>query len=375
MMHSAETLREIRLLVSATAVPMLVVDYTPIIERYRHCSAERVAQLLQDDEEFLECVVLPRNLGASREWSRLFGVSDTSQSPDLAARDFSIAEYPELRRALVTQFVAPFTGETSITSEHLAPTVDGHVVVRSHWKASMNEGKPDYSRIVIVDVDVTDLRETERSLEATLSSKERLVASISHELRNPIAAGLGFSSILASDWDSLDEGARRDMAVDIHEQMGDVSAIVEDLLALYGGAERGIADEVVSICDVLDGVDCGSLECELEAGAAVRGDRLRIRQIVRNLVRNCLRHGGQERRLVAASGAGKVVISVADSGPGVPNAIRERMFEPFAHGGASGSLGLGLAVARDLARAMGGDLRYSRSDGWTRFDLVLRQAG
>lgn len=78
---------------------------------------------------------------------------------------------------------------------------------------------------------------------------------------------------------------------------------------------------------------------------------------------------------MAASGVGKVVISVADSGPGVPNAIRERMFEPFAHGGASGSLGLGLAVARDLARAMGGDLRYSRSDGWTRFDLVLRQAG
>jgi signal transduction histidine kinase len=70
--------------------------------------------------------------------------------------------------------------------------------------------------------------------------------------------------------------------------------------------------------------------------------------------------------------AGTVAIQVIDNGPGVPPDILERLFQPFSHGSKSGSLGLGLAVSRKLARAMGGDLNYQSDADRTMFELELR---
>jgi C4-dicarboxylate-specific signal transduction histidine kinase len=82
--------------------------------------------------------------------------------------------------------------------------------------------------------------------------------------------------------------------------------------------------------------------------------------------------GGRWLKLKSETLEGTVVIQVIDSGPGVPPAILESLFQPFAHGSRVGSLGLGLAVSRKLANAMGGDLRYKREAGLTIFELELR---
>jgi C4-dicarboxylate-specific signal transduction histidine kinase len=67
-----------------------------------------------------------------------------------------------------------------------------------------------------------------------------------------------------------------------------------------------------------------------------------------------------------------VAIQMRDDGAGVSSEVLERLFEPFSHGSKSGSLGLGLAVSRRLAQAMGGELGYRREGDTTIFELELR---
>jgi signal transduction histidine kinase len=115
----------------------------------------------------------------------------------------------------------------------------------------------------------------------------------------------------------------------------------------------------------------------LEVDGAVRahGDPLRVRQVIRNLLRNAHRHGGPTRTLRTATQDGAVLIQVRDDGPGVSDQVIERLFEPYSHDDRSGSLGIGLAVSHKLARAVGGDLVYRREGGITVFELELRGAG
>jgi signal transduction histidine kinase len=361
---------EIEGLVSAASVPMLIVDYTPIIHRFAGLSVDEIAARLDDEEELLHCLRLPIELGASQEWAGLYGFPYEDQIPDLVTRDFSAEAYPELRQHMISQFLAPFQGVTSIKSEHRAPTLAGDVVVRSYWKASMWNDQPDYSRVVIVDLDVTDLRETEQSLEEAIAAKARLTAVIAHELRNPITAMVGFSSILAADWGDLEEETRHEMVTEIGNQLGDVAAMLDDFLV--GSPDTIHVDDTrVSLNDVFGTVDLAGVANEADPTLVVRGDAMRIRQIVRNLVRNATKYGGSQIRLRTRSTDGRVAIQVLDDGSGVSADILGRLFEPYSPGRHAGSLGLGLSVSRGLARQMNGDVRYFRDEPWTVFELEL----
>jgi signal transduction histidine kinase len=107
----------------------------------------------------------------------------------------------------------------------------------------------------------------------------------------------------------------------------------------------------------------------------VLGDQLRIRQILRNLLSNAVQHGGPTIRIYGDEAGSRYVISVEDDGEGVPEHVAERLFTRFVHKGetplTAGSIGLGLAVARLLAEAMGGSLDYERITGRTSFVLAL----
>ena len=366
---------EIALIVSASAVPMTIVDYTPIIERFAGRSVDEIKELLSNDEEFLACLRLPRNLASSPEWLHLYGSPLASETPDLPDREFSRERYPDLARNMIEQLTAPFEGVSFMVREHIAPAVAGDVVVRSHWKASQREGVADYSRIVIVDLDVTDLRATQRSLTDAVEAKDRLVATIAHELRNPVTSMMGFTSILDNDWDTLDEASRREMASLTATQASDVALLLEDLLAAAAGPTVPVSDQALELDEVLAGVDLEGFTRHVEPGVIVWGDQLRIRQIVRNLVSNARRYGGPTRELHVEVHREQVRVSIRDDGPGLVTGLAGRLFEPLATGGASGSLGLGLSVSRQLARAMGGDLGFERRAGWTVFELVLRRTG
>lgn len=105
-------------------------------------------------------------------------------------------------------------------------------------------------------------------------------------------------------------------------------------------------------------------------------DPLRFRQIVRNLLSNATRYGGDKIWIEIEDRAETITVSVVDNGDGVPVALEKRIFEAYErgnHGAVAqpGSVGLGLAVSRRLADLMGGTLEYRRVDGTTRFELSL----
>jgi signal transduction histidine kinase len=104
-------------------------------------------------------------------------------------------------------------------------------------------------------------------------------------------------------------------------------------------------------------------------------DTLRTRQIMRNLLTNASRYGGDHIKLSVSSLGELAVLVVSDDGPGINVVDSEKIFDPYYRAqsaeGRPDSVGLGLAVARQLARMMGGDLVYRRRSGWTRFELSL----
>ncbi len=110
-------------------------------------------------------------------------------------------------------------------------------------------------------------------------------------------------------------------------------------------------------------------------GVGAMGDPARIRQILRNLVSNALKYGGDEIGISVTTAGDWAHMTVADNGPGIDATDRDRIFEPYERAstsdGRTDSVGLGLAVSRTLARRMGGDLVYDHRGGQSLFTLRL----
>lgn len=212
-------------------------------------------------------------------------------------------------------------------------------------------------------------------------AKDELIAGLSHELRTPITSILGFSQLLLDD-DSLPAEATELIRL-ISDSSSDLSRMVNDLLIaarIDAGAltmelaEVDLADEATAVAALYQarGDDIAVNVPSLKAYA----DPLRVRQAIHNLVSNAIRHGGDRVILSARDGQRGPVLVVADNGPGIPDDMEGKVFERFAHKGrhavVAGSVGLGLAICKELAVQMGGDLEYKRVDGWTTFNLRLR---
>jgi signal transduction histidine kinase len=199
-------------------------------------------------------------------------------------------------------------------------------------------------------------------LAASHDRERRFVADVAHELRTPLAS-LRVQVDVARLHGATDED-RADLAADVER----LSALLEDLLVLArldAGEPLPDPDPPAIPAEVLpafvgsaDGVTTRLVEAD-EGELAM--SRRELEQIVGNLVSNARRHARSRVDLGFRRTPGGGVVSVADDGPGIPPADRERVFARFARlDGArdrdSGGTGLGLAIARELARRRGGDI-------------------
>ncbi len=220
-------------------------------------------------------------------------------------------------------------------------------------------------------------------LEQLIRSKDEFIASVSHELRTPLTSVLGFTEVLLSGYGDLAGEEREELLGLIGREAQEVAWIVEDLLAFARADIGTLAATVVdtSMVEQVQAVLAGQ-SAKLVSRVTVVGDTERVladpgrvRQIVRNLITNAFRYGGPNVIVRVERAGDSIRTHVIDDGDGIPEDQRSLIFDAYhtAHeqGGQPGSVGLGLNVARKLAKVMGGDLTYSYADGCSAFQLSL----
>ncbi|MFP4074594.1 MAG: ATP-binding protein, partial [Actinomycetota bacterium] len=228
-----------------------------------------------------------------------------------------------------------------------------------------------------------ELAEVNRKLERQVASKTDFVASVSHELRTPLTSVIGFAELLMDSTAEFDKEQRRELLGSIADQGYELANIVEDLLV---AARAEIGDLNVSKVPVnLRAQTAQVLESMRDEAAAtitipgeelyVIADPQRVRQILRNLLTNAIRYGGPHIEAeISGPVDGFASVTVSDDGEGIPPHARDTIFEPYDRGdnatAISESFGLGLSISRALARLMGGDLEYRRTER-TEFVLSL----
>jgi signal transduction histidine kinase len=222
-----------------------------------------------------------------------------------------------------------------------------------------------------------------RRAEAANHAKTRFLATMSHELRTPLNAIAGYAQLLEMgldgpvtegqrvkieritrsqqhlvrliadvlDFARLEEGQLRVTLGDV--QLRQVLAEAEEAVAPHAAA-KGLALEV----------------CHAHEGVTVRADHDRLRQILLNLLSNAVKFtpAGGRVTLACEHDDGEVAIRVTDTGPGIPADYVQSVFTPFSQADQgltreADGVGLGLAISRELSRAMGADLRVESAPG------------
>lgn len=223
---------------------------------------------------------------------------------------------------------------------------------------------------------LAELVRTRQELEHLQTTSAEFLSSMSHDLRTPLSAIIGLAELLRDPEHALDSSSRSEMIDTIVESGFEVANMVEDLVTV-ARHEAGQL-KVVAVPVSLDAQVNQALEAmAVPMDVAVRGeaprahaDPRRVRQILRNLLTNAAKHGG-ENVIVELGGRDEMALAaVIDDGPGMPPDREELVFGD-AENGSLQHLGIGLPISRELARHMGGDLTHVRTGDETRFELSL----
>jgi PAS domain S-box-containing protein len=225
--------------------------------------------------------------------------------------------------------------------------------------------------IVYAFRDLTDKQRLEEE-------KSDFVATISHELRTPMAAVYGAAETLLRREGELNHDQSRQLVQMIAAQAARLSVITEEVL-LTNKLDRGelpLEREPVDVADVVRRT-VEAMEAQLSEPVEVQippelapasGDADRIQQVMVNLLDNAVKYGAAPVSVRVESANGLVRISVVDSGPGITLADQERIFDKFyradpQHTRAPSGSGLGLYISRELVRRMGGRLAVRSEPG------------
>ena len=224
---------------------------------------------------------------------------------------------------------------------------------------------------------IFSLRETTTE-RAAARAKDEFVATVSHELRTPLAAIAGYAELLEEDV----EGNGQEFLTVIQRNADRLQRLVDDLLLVQQWETREVSMEVtdVEVDDVIRhslervrstaGRKFVNVSVTGDTGVVVRGDAMRLGQILDNLLSNAVKFSPDGGAVSVAVWRGTLAcaIEVSDSGPGIPDDERDRLFERFfrsRHAVARSipGTGLGLVIARRIAEAHGGALELVDRDG------------
>jgi len=239
--------------------------------------------------------------------------------------------------------------------------------------------------LVAVLRDVTQRKQSELALEATLEQQSAALAVAAHELHSPLAAIGVLAHVLGDQRVSMAHAERAKIAARIAELADRLQMLMARLLTcvrIEAGGSRGEPEPVRVLEVIIDQLGLikaapGAVKVSCSPALTTAVNRAELTIMLANYVDNALSYGKEPVEIVAAEEDGWAVIEVMDHGPGIPFSFQPQLFERFARAPdaerqASG-LGLGLWIVRTLAQANGGDAWYEpREGGGSRFVLRLK---
>lgn len=363
-----------------TPVPVQIEDFTDLVTGLEALRASGV------DDLRMHLAVNPRVMrelyGSVRIVDMNPAAEELSEEVGMADGDWRIAHKltPVTREALVGLLDALWNDRTLFQAPVESGPGDAHALVL-RVRVPEVDGRQDHENVIVTLMDVTELRDAQRRLEDLIESKDRFLASVAHELRTPLTAVVGFADELTRNRDSYSSAEREEFEKLIAFHGNELGLLVEDLL-VWARADIGEVRLDVKQIDVSEVVQqtlsfVPEMAGRFGSGGPVFGwaDEVRVRQIIRNLVTNAMKHGGDDVRIDVAAVEGRIHVEVSDDGDEItPDAVK-RMFEPYGRAETlvvgPGSIGLGLTVSRSLARLQGGDLVYRRVADRNVFRLEL----
>lgn len=236
------------------------------------------------------------------------------------------------------------------------------------WLESIGNNQLDNPAIegfVVNSRDVTKRKEYEQALERQNERLDEFANVISHDLRNPLNVAQGHVELAAEE----SESEHLDAATRAHERM---VVLIDNLLSLAHAGESISETQAVDVSDLVtacwETVETKSAELDTTTEAVVQADPTRLRQLIENLIRNAVEHGGED-----------VTVSVddlddgfclEDDGRGIPDGKHEQVFEAR-YSTTAGGTGFGLNIVKEIADAHDWDIRATKgTDGGARFEIT-----
>jgi signal transduction histidine kinase len=232
---------------------------------------------------------------------------------------------------------------------------------------------PDQGRVVLLH-DITpqkrrerELEEAKRSLEQSNERLDRFASTVSHDLQNPLQVAQGYLDLVETDSEHLDA------VEDAHERM---EVLIDDLLTLARQGDVIEETEAVALAPVAETtwqhVSTGEATLAVETEQTLRADASRVAELLENLFRNAVEHGGED--VTVTVGDVDDGFYVADDGSGVPVEERGDVFDT-GYSTADDGTGFGLSIVRDIVNAHGWDIAVTDSEsGGARFEITTRSS-
>jgi PAS domain S-box-containing protein len=316
----------------------------------------------------------------SPELERMLGITAEEWVSDLDSWEQAIA--PDDRATIVRDYLAFLEEAGQWSREYRFIARDGRLVW-VHDEATVlrdDKGRPSFVQGVWFDITERKLaeealkeserreREAAERLRALDEMKNTFLAAVSHELRSPLTSILGLSLTLERQ-SELDDTDREDLLARLSSNARKLDRLLEDLLDI-DRLSRGIVAPRYQVTDVgalarrtvenLESLAHRHIDVETPAVVIISVDPAKVERIVENLLVNAARHTGNDRQiwLRVEPRDGGVLIAVEDDGAGVPEELRDAIFEPFRQGPTVSShspgTGIGLSLVSRFAALHGG---------------------
>jgi len=324
------------------------------------------------------------DLSLLRESARQIGASLDADEPDAVAEEAVRNAGPALNRISTQLGAASAELSAAIEAEQAEA---GRAARLSSFSAALIAPALvlwSYRRAVRRRLDHQRLQAELQRTHDLSRAKDELIAGLSHQLRTPLTGIQGFSSAVLEQAErgQLETSQVIEMTEAIYDESQDLGRMIDDFL-VASRSEAGslsfvlvptqVTEPIRAVVEAL--VRTGrQLNLEIE-DQLVLVDPSRARQLLRNLIDNAYAHGREPVVVRGFKRDDAYLIRVVDHGPGIPPDDVDKAFAGFVYSGreatVTGSLGLGLFVARTLAVGLGSDLAYRREHGETVFEFEL----